>query len=398
MADAEDAWFDQEFGEPTRAGAAPDDELHAPLHRDKTKRQAVALAAALIVVLAAGFALGAFEDGATAPHPTQPRQPAIGAADQAALDAADRADGTALLGEQALLTGLDRLLAQRQVADAADEVVKAGEAGEADQGGATEPSATPDKPEPPAPRVAKAERPTPPKAATPPTTAPKAMPAEAEPRKAEPPKAEPAKPAPRKAEPPKAEPPKAVPAKAEPPKAEPPKAVPAKPAPRKAVPAKAEPAKPAPRKTVPAKAAPRKAVPAKAEPPATAEPPRAPATSDPAKASEAYAEANRLAKARDWKGAEAAYAKALKLSPGDLKARAGRGAALYELKRTAEARKELEAVLAANPYHSRALRLLGSIAQDQGRNAAAKRYYERYLTRYPNGRAAAEVQAILDEL
>jgi len=55
-------------------------------------------------------------------------------------------------------------------------------------------------------------------------------------------------------------------------------------------------------------------------------------------------------------------------------------------------------VLAQSPTHASALLTLGSIAQERGQKAKAREYYERYLKRYPNGRRAAEIRALLNEL
>lgn len=113
-------------------------------------------------------------------------------------------------------------------------------------------------------------------------------------------------------------------------------------------------------------------------------------------AATALADAAGKAASKDWKGAVAAYTTALAATPGDAKALVGRGQAYFELKQTDLASKDLEAVLARNPTHATALLTLGSIAQDRGKKAAARDYYERYLKRYPNGRRAAEVRALLD--
>jgi tetratricopeptide (TPR) repeat protein len=116
---------------------------------------------------------------------------------------------------------------------------------------------------------------------------------------------------------------------------------------------------------------------------ARAEPAAAAATAD-----GAVAQGKQHLGKADWGKAVAAFSEALALEPGNLKALAGRGQALFELKKTGEAVKDLQAVLAASPNHPQALLILGTVAQEQGRKTDARDYYQRYLRRYPSGRRA----------
>ena len=98
------------------------------------------------------------------------------------------------------------------------------------------------------------------------------------------------------------------------------------------------------------------------------------------------------------KGAEVLYRQVLSKNPGNLKARYGLAKALYASNRVPFARKELGRVLAVRGSHGGALLMMGSILQSQGKKAAAKNYYKKYLDTHPNGRRADEIRSILSRL
>ncbi|PKN57240.1 MAG: hypothetical protein CVU56_12235 [Deltaproteobacteria bacterium HGW-Deltaproteobacteria-14] len=354
LAETEEAWFNDDFGD------AGHHDPHDPRTRSsaidgRTRTQLAVLAAAAVVTFVAGLALGAFSGHASPdPAPTPAAVPATPTpAQQAALDAAAQWSGTTLLAEDALSLSLDDLLAERRI-DAAPVPVAVDADPTSDVGAPGEDPPAEEKTEPVIAKAA-AEKAT--VAKTPVEQTPVARaPAEKRP----------------------------VVAKAPVEKA-PVEKAPVEKAPVEKAPA---PVEKAPVEKVPVEKAPGEKAPVEATAPPSADAKDAAAT--------ALADAKGKAASRDWKGAVAAYSAALAATPGDAKALVGRGQAYFELKQTDLAAKDLEAVLARNPTHATALLTLGSIAQDQGKKAAARDYYERYLKRYPNGRRAAEVRALLD--
>lgn len=384
----EDSWFDGGFD---AVGA------HGRQRRSVT---AVVLGGLLVVTIALGVALGAFG----APGPSEPApKPAGPTAEQAkAIALAQTRGGTALIDDAALARSLDQLIEARRER-AAERAQRPPEPG-AD--GVEPPPAAPEVAATAAPAAA-AEAPPAPRQSAPPDepgaqagAAPKAAPSAPTTAKAAPVEGanrdEPGAPARAKAEPDKKNEPDKGPAppaaKAEPPK---PAAPPKRPEQADATAAEAKAAAPAATGAPEQKPEPAEA---KAAEPAK-EPEAKPATADAkATAAKAVDEAAALAGKRDWRGAAEGYTRALAAEPGNTKALVGRGQANFELKKMEAAKSDLEAVLRVSPTHATALLLLGSIAQEQGRKAEARGYYERYLKRYPSGRRAPEIRALLDKL
>ena len=382
LAEDEQAWFDEGAAprpaRPTHRGPRPLRGLGA-LDR-RTRRQLAVVGALFGATLVAGAALGAFS-GPTPPSPAPALAPSLSDAQREALAAAEQWDGTALLSDDALFVALDELAAERR-ADLAPLPT--------DDAPAL--AAVPDAAAPVAPSE-------PPPAAAPRAAVPTPAPVPTTPKAATP------RDAPATAEAPRAP---AVPSAAKAPDA-PKDAPPIKTAPRAEGPIATAPS--APKQAPPATAAaPRAEAPPAREAPVAAAPPAPKDVTPPASTApaappasgadpgQALAEAKDKAAKGDWKGAVSAYGAALAAAPGDAKALAGRGQAHYELRQLDLAARDFEAVLAQNPTHAAALLTLGSIAQDQGKKAQARSYYERYLKRYPSGRRAAEVQALLDAL
>ena len=334
--ETEEAWFNDEFGGAAQREARDPRTPSAKID-GRTRTQLAVLGAVMVVTFVAGLALGAFSSHAS-PEPAKapaavPATPTP--AQRAALDAAAQWSGTALLAEDALLLSLDDLLTERRI-DVAPVPVAADTDPTADVGTAPE---DPGADEKTAPVIAKA----------PTEKTPVARP----------------------------------PAERTPVVRTPVEKSPVEKAPVEKAPIEKAPVEKAPVEKAPVEKAPVEAI----------APPSADAKST---AATALADAAGKAASKDWKGAVAAYTTALAATPGDAKALVGRGQAYFELKQTDLASKDLEAVLARNPTHATALLTLGSIAQDRGKKAAARDYYERYLKRYPNGRRAAEVRALLD--
>jgi len=180
--------------------------------------------------------------------------------------------------------------------------------------------------------------------------------------------------------------------------------VPPEPGPREArvAPRDREPRRPqAPRGAAPPEPAPGPPpTPAAAAPAPEPEPPTARADADEGEtgARGALAEASAHAAKKSWQAAIAAYGRALADEPRNVAALVGRGQAYFETRQMTTAVADLEAALRVNPNHPTALLMLGAIAQEQGRSGDARGYYERYLRRYPSGRRAPEVRALLDQL
>lgn len=371
----DDAWF---AAESAASGAT----------RERQARWA--LGALIVLLLLAGWGLGAFsEDGdaQAGPDVARLRARAQAAATSSPLSAGDNA---------ALLAGLDRLLATLPApasagpdAGAADEIVEpppgdgAGVAGERDGG----PGANAE-----APGVidldkaslavveARTDRPSP--------VETEAVIAELEdPQEASP------------SEPKKAEPKVAEPAKAETKKAEVAET-------KRVEPAEANKIEPADtKKAAPEPAAEPKKTEGKSE--ATpVEPAAKPsdAESKPldakskASVDEALTEAKKHLDAGRWSEARAAYDRVLKAAPGNPRALLGRGRALLELRQVQPALKDLKAVLEIEPKNPTALLFAGTISQELGQREQARGYYQRYLDAWPSGRKAGEVKALLERL
>jgi hypothetical protein len=115
-------------------------------------------------------------------------------------------------------------------------------------------------------------------------------------------------------------------------------------------------------------------------------------------AEQALAAAKSLLDGGRWADAKAAYDRVLAQQPGSVSALYGRGSALYQLRQTAAALADMEAVLAIQPKHPTALRLAGAISQATGNTDAARKYYSRYVEAWPSGPKAAEIRMILERL
>ena len=349
--ETEDAWFNDEFGGAARHEARDPRTPSAKID-GRTRTQLAVLGAVMVVTFVAGLALGAFSSHASPePAKTPAAVPATPTpAQRAALDAAAQWSGTTLLAEDALLLSLDDLLTERRI-DVAPVPVAADADPTADVG---TPPEDPEADELAAPVIAKA----------PTEKTPVARP-----------------------------PAERTPVVRTPVEKSPVEKAPVEKAPVEKAPVEKAPVEKAPVEKAPVEKAPVEKAPVEKAPVEAIAPPFADAKDT---AATALADATAKAASKDWKGAVAAYTTALAATPGDAKALVGRGQAYFELKQTDLASKDLEAVLARNPTHATALLTLGSIAQDRGKKAAARDYYERYLKRYPNGRRAAEVRALLD--
>ncbi len=115
-------------------------------------------------------------------------------------------------------------------------------------------------------------------------------------------------------------------------------------------------------------------------------------------AEQALAAAKSLLDGGRWADAKAAYDRVLAQQPGSVSALYGRGSALYQLRQSAAALADMEAVLAIQPKHPTALRLAGAISQAAGNTDAARKYYSRYVEAWPAGPKAAEIRLILERL
>ncbi|HSN92719.1 MAG TPA: tetratricopeptide repeat protein, partial [Anaeromyxobacteraceae bacterium] len=73
----------------------------------------------------------------------------------------------------------------------------------------------------------------------------------------------------------------------------------------------------------------------------------------------------------------------------------GLARALYDANRPLEARASLERSVAVEPAYAAAYLLLGTIHQEEGRNAEARAAYERFLELEPRGEQARVVREIL---
>lgn len=98
------------------------------------------------------------------------------------------------------------------------------------------------------------------------------------------------------------------------------------------------------------------------------------------------------------RGAIVDYRKALKLSPGNLRARYGLAVALYETGQDAKATRMFKAIVASHPNHKGALLKMGAISASRGQRAAARKYYERFLKVSPTGKRADAVRKVLSRL
>ncbi len=100
----------------------------------------------------------------------------------------------------------------------------------------------------------------------------------------------------------------------------------------------------------------------------------------------------------DPRGAAAAYRDALWANPGDSKAAMGLARAYYAMNKIGDARRTVSKLLKRRPTHGRALLLMASMNQDQGRSREARQHYEKYLAAHPTGSRASEVRSILKRL
>lgn len=97
-----------------------------------------------------------------------------------------------------------------------------------------------------------------------------------------------------------------------------------------------------------------------------------------------------MARQGDWRGAAAAYAKALQVDPSNVKFRHKCGEALYYTKAFDQAAGEL--TKSANAGYRPSHRLLGNILRDQGDVSGAVGHYQEYLKSNPGDRAAVEAE------
>jgi len=366
----DDAWF---AAESAASGAT----------RERQARWA--LGALIVLMLLAGWGLGAFSGGEGAqagPDVTRLRARAQAAASSSPLSTGDNA---------ALLAGLDRLLATLPApasagpdAGSAGEIAEpapgdgAGVAGERD-GGPTVSAAAPGVIDLDKAAVAVVEAPS-----------ERPLPVRTEAVIAEP---EGAKEAPREVEPKKAEPKKAEPKKAE--VAETKKAEVAET--KKAEVAETKKAEPDKKRTEPESKGEESATEPKKTEPSPIESKPLDAKSR-ASVDEALTQAKTHLDAGRWNEARAAYERVLKAAPGNPRALLGRGRALLELRQVQPALKDLKAVLETEPRNPTALLLAGTISQELGQREQARGYYQRYLDAWPSGRKAAEVKALLERL
>jgi tetratricopeptide (TPR) repeat protein len=89
-----------------------------------------------------------------------------------------------------------------------------------------------------------------------------------------------------------------------------------------------------------------------------------------------------------------AYRRAIALEP-TAAARVALARALYDAHRDAEAMRELDRVIGANPRDASAWLLRGDIHQGEGRSDKARDAYQRYLELEPDGEQARVVRTIL---
>jgi tetratricopeptide (TPR) repeat protein len=93
-----------------------------------------------------------------------------------------------------------------------------------------------------------------------------------------------------------------------------------------------------------------------------------------------------------------AYAKAGELEPDRPEPLTGRGLALIDLGRLAEAEKSLQQALRLDPKSSVALMGLAEAYRAEGKKSEAIRYYERYLEVLPNGSEASVARSAIKAL
>ncbi|MFO0583002.1 MAG: tetratricopeptide repeat protein [Anaeromyxobacter sp.] len=79
-------------------------------------------------------------------------------------------------------------------------------------------------------------------------------------------------------------------------------------------------------------------------------------------------------------------------------AHTGLARALYDANRTDEAVREVKVALDEDPRYAPAWLMLGELNQAQGKKAAAKAAYEKFLALSPKGEQARAVREILSKL
>jgi CheY-like chemotaxis protein len=129
-------------------------------------------------------------------------------------------------------------------------------------------------------------------------------------------------------------------------------------------------------------------------PPSPAPAPAPPRPSPDAEYRQALASAERKYEAGSFSAAIADYRRAVALKETG-PALVGLARALYDAERPLDARRSLERSVGVDPRYAPAYLLLGSIHQEQGRDADARAAYERFLALEPRGEQARAVREIL---
>lgn len=109
-------------------------------------------------------------------------------------------------------------------------------------------------------------------------------------------------------------------------------------------------------------------------------------------------QADRLREAEKTNQALALYEQAHNLKPERIEPIAGRGLALLDLGKTAEAELDFEEALKISPRYGPAIMGLAEACRLQGKKAKAIQFYERYLEVLPNGAEAAVARNSIERL
>jgi len=104
------------------------------------------------------------------------------------------------------------------------------------------------------------------------------------------------------------------------------------------------------------------------------------------------------AAAASTKAAELAGSKAGALAGGNADALFNQGVILWNAGKIPEAKKQFEAVIAANPNHAEAHYQLGMSLVNEGKLPDAAKEFETYLKLAPTGANAAQAKALVDQL